>query len=101
MSACISVGDFELLEPHQKYATRCDKRDGEAPCDLGQCGIDSDGIWWAVHPAIAQMRAPKIGRVLTHFMNGAERPDLETWSAWECDALSVLNSARVRGLKHG
>lgn len=90
-----------MLEPGQRYATRCDKRDGETPVDLGTCGIDGDGIWWALHPAIAQMRHVKSVRVVTLFMQGVERPDVDTWSSWECDALGVMNGARVRGLKHG
>ena len=90
-----------MLEPGQKYAMRVDKMDGEQPCDLGTCGVDSDGIWWSIHPAIAQMRHGKSVRVVTMFMQGVERPDVETWSSWGCDALGVMNAARMRSLKRG
>lgn len=73
---------------------RCDKRDRFNAVDLGLCGEDALGIWWSVHPAIVELRTPKVWRVLTAFMFGTEKPDLATWSAWECAALNTLCGAR-------
>ena len=55
---------------------RCDKRDRFNAVDLGLCGEDALGIWWSVHPAIVELRTPKVWRVLTAFMFGTEKPDL-------------------------
>ena len=54
---------------------RCDKRDRFNAVDLGLCGEDALGIWWSVHPAIVELRTPKVWRVLTAFMFGTEKPD--------------------------